>query len=144
VTSINPADNGERLLQHQKAISARLLTECHRLLMTGARGRDKHPGVIRRSQNWIGGTRPGNAAFVPAPPERVADLITNLGTDIHNPDDLPALSRIAIAHVQFETIHPYLERLPEHPVVSTPLVTTLLGTSKPTARKAIEQLVLSC
>lgn len=224
-------------------VSARLLNNCYGILMNGVRGKHKQPGAIRRSQNWIEGTRPGNAVFVPPPPERVGDLIADLDTYIHNPDELPALLRIAIAHVQFETIHPYLdgngrlgrmliamlltqwellsnpllylsdylkanqkqyydrlsavrlhsdwsqwfaffltgieevandaintaqalyrritvdrnallnpsgttvtalqlfERLPEHPVVSMPAVTTLLDTTKPTAGKAIEQLL---
>jgi Fic family protein len=225
-------------------VSARLLNNCHGILMVGARGAHKQPGAIRRSQTWIGGTRPGNAVFVPPPPEHIDDLIADLETYIHNPDDLPALLRVAIAHVQFETIHPYLdgngrlgrmliamlltqwgllsspllylsvylkahqkqyydclsavrlssdwgrwfaffltgieevandaistaqalyrrisadrttllaasgttvtalqlvEHLPEHPVVSMPAVTTLLQTTKPTAGKAIEHLVL--
>lgn len=90
-------------------ISVRLLSDCHRRLMQGARGGDKQPGEIRRSQNWVGGTRPGNAVFVPPPADKVAELLNNLETYIHEGDDLPALLRIALAHVQFETIHPYLD-----------------------------------
>lgn len=77
--------------------------------MDGTRGKHKQPGANRRSRNWIGGARPANAAFVPPPPEHGADLIAKLETYIHSPDDLPALLRVAIAHVQFETIHPYLD-----------------------------------
>ena len=90
-------------------LSVRLLHECHRRLMQGSRGADKQPSEIRRSQNWIGGTRPGNAAFVPPPPERVADLLADLERYLHSGDNLPPLLRIAAIHVQFETIHPYLD-----------------------------------
>ena len=91
-------------------ISVRLLCEAHRRLLDGARGAGKQPGELRRSQNWIGGTRPGNAAFVPPPPERVADLRTDLERYIHAADgDLPPLVKIALIHAQFETIHPFLD-----------------------------------
>jgi Fic family protein len=91
-------------------ISVRLLCSAHRLLLDGARGTGKQPGELRRSQNWIGGTRPGNAAFVPPPPQHVADLLTSLECYIHAPnDDLPPLVRIALIHAQFETIHPFLD-----------------------------------
>ena len=210
--------------------------------MQGVRGKDKQPGEIRHSQVWVGGTRPGNAVFVPPPWDHVRDLLEALESYIHSDDNLPPLLRIAAAHAQFETIHPYLdgngrigrllialllahwrvfetpllylsvylkehqaeyydhlgsirksgawtnwyrfflegvqqvaanaaitastlgrqvskdrkillsaesitvsaiqlfELLPEHPVVSTPLVTRLLDTTKPTAGKAIELL----
>jgi Fic family protein len=91
-------------------ISVRLLCEAHRLLLDGARGAGKQPGELRRSQNWIGGTRPGNAAFVPPPPQQVADLLTDLERFTHNTDsDLPPLARVALIHAQFETIHPFLD-----------------------------------
>ena len=92
-------------------LSVRLLCETHRLLLDGVRGQNKQPGELRRSQNWIGGTRPGNAAFVPPPPERVPDLLADLERFIHAPSDgaLPPLVRIALVHVQFETIHPFLD-----------------------------------
>ncbi len=90
-------------------ISVRLLDECHRRLMQGVRGENKQPGEIRLSQVWIGGTRPGNAVFVPPPADRVRDLLTDLERYIHAEDELPALLRVAAAHVQFETIHPYLD-----------------------------------
>ncbi len=224
-------------------ISVRLFNDCHQILMQGVRGANKQPGKLRRSQNWVGGSRPGNAVFVPPPPERVADLLGDLERYIHAEDDLAPLLRIALVHVQFETIHPYLdgngrlgrmliallldhwgllkspllylslylkqnqatyyrnlsavrtegdwvgwmrfflkgvaeiaddatrtarglysrvaedrrrllatpgatvtamqlfEQLPEHPLVSMPLVTRLLATSKPTAGKAIELLI---
>jgi len=91
-------------------ISVRLLCEAHRLLLDGVRGAGKQPGELRRSQNWIGGTRPGNAAFVPPPPQQVADLLTALERFTHNTDsDLPPLARVALIHAQFETIHPFLD-----------------------------------
>ena len=90
-------------------ISIRLLNEAHRLLMRGVRGADKQPGEIRRSQNWIGGTRPGNAAFVPPPPTELAGLLSAFEKYIHGDDDLPPLVRVGLLHVQFETIHPYLD-----------------------------------
>ena len=91
-------------------ISVRLLCDAHRLLMTGARGTGKQPGELRRSQNWIGGTRPGNAVFVPPPPERVAALLGDLEQFIHaTSPTLPPLVKVALVHVQFETIHPFLD-----------------------------------
>src|SRR5690606_9421295 len=91
-------------------ISTRLLCEAHRRLLTGARGAGKLPGELRRSQNWIGGTRPGNAAFVPPPPEQVAALLADLERFIHSETpELPALIKIALVHAQFETIHPFLD-----------------------------------
>ncbi len=90
-------------------VSTRLLNECHRRLMQGVRGENKQPGEIRRSQVWIGGSRPGNAAFVPPPVEQLHDLLGALEQYIHGDDNLPPLLRTAAAHVQFETIHPYLD-----------------------------------
>lgn len=92
-------------------ISVRLLCDAHRLLLDGARGSGKQPGELRRSQNWIGGTRPGNAAFVPPPAERLAQLLADLERFIHATpaDDLPPLVKIALVHAQFETIHPFLD-----------------------------------
>lgn len=90
-------------------LSMRLLNETHALLMHGVRGTDKLPGEVRRSQNWIGGTRPGNAAFVPPPPHALADALSSFEKYIRTEDDLPPLVRIGLLHVQFETIHPYLD-----------------------------------
>jgi Fic family protein len=90
-------------------LSIRLLNEAHRRLMRGVRGANKQPGEIRRSQNWIGGTRPGNAVFVPPPPEKLTALLADLEKYLHTKDGLPPLVRIGLAHVQFETIHPYLD-----------------------------------
>lgn len=91
-------------------ISVRLLCEAHRLLLNGARGAGKQPGELRRSQNWIGGTRPGNAVFVPPPPENVPGLLKDMEDFIHGTSaDLPALVKVALVHAQFETIHPFLD-----------------------------------
>jgi Fic family protein len=91
-------------------ISARLLCEAHRVLLDGVRGAGKQPGELRHSQNWIGGTRPGNAAFVPPPADRVANLLGDLERFIHDETGtLPPLVKIALAHAQFETIHPFLD-----------------------------------
>lgn len=106
-----------RLVQHNLRdpaglpLSVRLLCDAHRLLMDGVRGAGKQPGELRRSQNWIGGSRPGKAVFVPPPPERVADLLADLEQFIHGTPDkgLPPLVKIALVHAQFETIHPFLD-----------------------------------
>ena len=91
-------------------ISIRLLCEAHRLLLDGVRGAGKQPGELRRSQNWIGGSRPGKAVFVPPPPERVPALLAELERFIHQrAPRLPALVRVALVHMQFETIHPFLD-----------------------------------
>ncbi len=91
-------------------LSVRLLCDAHRLLLDGVRGAGKQPGQLRRSQNWIGGTRPGNAVFVPPPPDRVPALVGDLERYIHDPaPDLPPLVRVALVHAQFETIHPFLD-----------------------------------
>ena len=91
-------------------ISVRLLCDAHRLLLDGARGAGKQPGELRRSQNWIGGTRPGNAAFVPPPPEHVPALLADMERFIHDAGtELPPMVRVALIHAQFETIHPFLD-----------------------------------
>lgn len=91
-------------------ISVRLLCDAHRLLLDGARGAGKQPGELRRSQNWIGGTRPGNAVFVPPPPEHVPALLADIERFIHdNATDLPPMVKVALIHAQFETIHPFLD-----------------------------------
>lgn len=96
-------------LKNGLPISVRLLNESHLRLMRGVRGADKDPGALRRSQVWLGGGRPGNAVFVPPPADRVPGLYGALEQYIHSDDDLHPLLRIAAAHVQFETIHPYLD-----------------------------------
>lgn len=90
-------------------LSMRLLNETHARLMRGARGADKHPGEVRRSQNWIGGTRPGNARYVPPPPHALGEALGALEAYLNAEDGLPALVRAGLLHVQFESIHPYLD-----------------------------------
>ena len=91
-------------------LCVRVFNEAHRRLLNGARGAGKQPGQLRQSQNWIGGTRPGNATFVPPPAEKVSALLGDLERFIHaEHTELPALVRVALVHAQFETIHPYLD-----------------------------------
>jgi Fic family protein len=90
-------------------LSMRLVHGVHRRLMRGVRGASKQPGEVRRSQNWVGGTRPSNAAYVPPPPEEVPRLLGELERYIHATDSLPPLVRAGLVHVQFESIHPYLD-----------------------------------
>lgn len=99
-------------LRHPKGlpISVRLLCEAHRRLLDGARGAGKQPGELRRTQNWIGGTRPGNAVFVPPPPEHLPTLLADMERFIHDTaTDLPPMVKVAVIHAQFETIHPFLD-----------------------------------
>ena len=90
-------------------LCTRLLCQAHKRLMRGTRGADKRPGTIRTSQNWIGGTRPGNAVFVPPPHEAVGEALAKLDRWIHAKAPLQPLVRAGLAHVQFETIHPFLD-----------------------------------
>jgi Fic family protein len=101
---------GVQLLADGLPISTRLLLQVHGRLLARGRGAKQSPGEYRRTQNWIGGTRPGNAMFVPPPPNQVANCIADLERFIHAQDDsLPLLVRAALVHVQFETIHPFLD-----------------------------------
>jgi Fic family protein len=88
-------------------LSNRLLREMHGILLAEGRGAEKAPGEFRRSQNWVGGTRPGNAAFVSPPPQEVGGCMTDLERFLHS--DTPTLLKAALAHLQFETIHPFLD-----------------------------------
>jgi len=90
-------------------LSMRLLSEAHQRLMRGVRGAEKLPGEVRRSQNWIGGSRPGNAAYVPPPPHALGEVLGAFEKYLHEDDSLPPLVRAGLLHVQFETIHPYLD-----------------------------------
>jgi len=93
---------------HGLPLSMRLLNETHRI-DAGGRGTEKDPGKVRRSQNWIGGSRPGNAAFVPPPHTALPDLLSDFEKCMHAGNGLPPLVRTGLLHVQFETIHPYLD-----------------------------------
>ena len=90
-------------------LSTRLLNGVHKRLLAGTQGDNKQPGRVRRSQNWIGGTRPGSARYVPPPPQLIPDLLANLERYMHKDDALSALVRAGLVHAQFETIHPYLD-----------------------------------
>jgi Fic family protein len=103
-------DHGLARLREGFPLSNRLIREIHGVLLSRGRGSGKDPGELRRSQNWIGGTRPGNAAFVPPPPHLVPVCMAALERFLHAEDDqLPVLVRAGLAHVQFETIHPFLD-----------------------------------
>jgi Fic family protein len=102
--------HGVSRLQGGFPLSLRLIREMHAILLKSGRGAAKQPGEFRRSQNWIGGTRPGNALFVPPPPHRLDDCLDALERFLHSDDAaMPPLIRAGLAHVQFETIHPFLD-----------------------------------
>ena len=91
-------------------VSNRLIREIHDILLSKGRGSDRQPGEFRRSQNWIGGTRPGNAVHVPPPWQEVPDLMSDLEKFIHaDTPGIPSLIKAGLVHVQFETIHPFLD-----------------------------------
>lgn len=91
-------------------LSLRLLREIHAILLRGGRGANRTPGEFRRSQNWVGGTRPGNAAFVPPPPDRLMECLDSFERFLHDEEHrLPVLVKAGLVHVQFETIHPFLD-----------------------------------
>ncbi|MBN1608960.1 MAG: Fic family protein [Polyangiaceae bacterium] len=90
-------------------LSIRLLNETHRRLLRGVRGADRLPGEVRSTQNWIGGSRPGNARYVPPPAHALGEALGVLETYMHAKPELPPLVRAGLLHVQFETIHPYLD-----------------------------------
>ncbi len=103
-------EHGLARLRGDFPLSNRLLREIHGVLLARGRGSDMDPGEFRRSQNWIGGTRPGNARFVPPPHTHVPDCMTALERFLHADNDgLPLVVRAGLAHVQFETIHPFLD-----------------------------------
>jgi len=103
-------NHGLKRLGEDFPVSNRLLREIHKVLLSRGRGSGREPGNFRRSQNWIGGSRPGRALFVPPPHALVADCMGNLERFIHSKKDAPPiLLKAALAHVQFETIHPFLD-----------------------------------
>jgi Fic family protein len=103
-------EHGLSRLRDGFPLSNRLLREIHAVLLSRGRGSGKDPGEFRRSQNWIGGSRPGNAVFVPPPHTAIEDAMAALERFLHADDDgLPVLVRAGLAHVQFETIHPFLD-----------------------------------
>ncbi len=107
VAAIN---HGLKRLRGDFPLSNRLVREIHKILLSKGRGHEKDPGDFRRSQNWIQGTRPGNALYVPPPPDRVADAMGDWEKYLHDiPERSPVLIKAALMHVQFETIHPFLD-----------------------------------
>ena len=102
-------NHGLRRLEENFPLCNRLIQEIHGVLLSRGRGSDKAPGEFRRLQNWIGGTRPGDAEFVPPPHTAVPDCMTALERFYHADDGMPFLVRAGLAHVQFETIHPFLD-----------------------------------
>lgn len=103
-------DHGLARMRAGFPLSNRLIRKIHAVLLSRGRGAEKEPGEFRRTQNWIGGTRPGNALFVPPPPSEVPDAMAALERFLHDEETrLPAVVRAGLAHVQFETIHPFLD-----------------------------------
>jgi len=103
-------DHGLRLLEEGLPLSLRFFREIHGVLLSKGRGGKQTPGEFRRSQNWIGGARPGNAAFVPPPAEEVPECMSKLELFLHDqPAPTPVLLKAALAHAQFDTIHPFLD-----------------------------------
>ncbi|MFZ5655349.1 MAG: Fic family protein [Pseudomonadota bacterium] len=103
-------EHGLQKLRGGLPLCTRLLCEMHKVLLTHPGGRGKTPGEVRRSQVWIGGTRPGNAVFVPPPADAVPLCLAALERFLNDePEPVPPLIKAALAHVQFETIHPFLD-----------------------------------
>jgi Fic family protein len=101
-------EHGLKRLQEGFPLSLRLIREIHEILLSTGRGSTKSPGEFRRSQNWIGGSRPGNARFVPPPPHEMESCLGDLEKYLHA-EHTPVLLKAALAHLQFETIHPFLD-----------------------------------
>ncbi|KAB2891409.1 MAG: Fic family protein [Desulfobulbaceae bacterium] len=102
--------HGLSRLSEGMPLSLRLVREIHGVLLAKGRGNNLTPGEFRRTQNWIGGSRPGNAAFVPPPPDEMMECLGKLELFLHDlPEVTPVLLKAALAHVQFETIHPFLD-----------------------------------
>lgn len=103
-------EHGVTRIRNGFPLSLRLIREMHEVILRSGRGVTKQPGEFRRTQNWIGGTRPGNALFVPPPPNHLDDCLDAFERFLHTDDvGLPPLIRAGLAHVQFETIHPFLD-----------------------------------
>lgn len=107
---VRAMQHGLERLRDGFPLSLRLIREIHEILMRGGRGHERSPGEFRTSQNWIGGTRPGNATFVPPPPEDLMACLDALENYLHDEErHVPALVKAALIHVQFESIHPFLD-----------------------------------
>ena len=108
INYVDAMDHGVSRLE-TLPVSMRLVREVHERLLEGRRGAERQPGLIRMSQNWIGGPSPSEATFVPPPHQVVPEALSNLERFIHSEDDLSLLLRIGLVHAQFETIHPFLD-----------------------------------
>ncbi len=107
---VRAMQHGLKRIQEGFPLSQRLFREIHEILLTNTRGSDKDPGQFRRSQNWVGGTRPGNARFVPPPESKVVPSMSELEAFLHDdPVRTPLLLKAGLVHAQFETIHPFLD-----------------------------------
>ena len=107
---VSALNHGLKRMKKGFPISLRLIREIHKVLLSKGRGSHAQPGEFRRSQNWIGGTRPGNAVYVPPPPEYLMECMGQLEMFIHQESPrLPLLVRTGLAHAQFESIHPFLD-----------------------------------
>lgn len=125
---VSALEHGVRRLREGFPLSNRLLRETHEILLSRGRGAKKTPGEFRRSQNWIGGSRPANAVYVPPPHHKVEDCMGALERWLHDqPDRTPPLIKAALSHVQFETIHPFLDG---NGRVGRMLITLLLCTER--------------
>jgi len=103
-------EHGLHRLAEGFPLSLRLVREMHGVLLAKGRGSERSPGEFRRSQNWIGGARPGNAVFVPPPPDQMMNCLGSLELFLHDqPERTSPLVKAALAHLQFETIHPFLD-----------------------------------
>jgi fido (protein-threonine AMPylation protein) len=136
---VKALDSGlERL--HTSPVSLRLIREIHEVLLTGTRSSDKMPGEFRRFQNWIGGTRPGNAHFVPLGADQISEALDSFKKFMAHDDDLPILVKTAMLHYQFETIHAFLDgngRVAYHPIPdSARILAYSLSLSEPILQKA--------
>src|SRR5437867_1213765 len=129
---VRATEHGLKRIRGGFPLSNRLIREIHEILLSRGRGGSKAPGEFRRTQNWVGGTRPGNAHFVPPPPHRVETAMAALARFLHDqPVRTPPLIKAALSHVQFETIHPFLD--------GNGRVGRLLVTLVPCAEKILRQ-----
>ena len=110
VDYVRAMEHGLARLRGGFPLSLRLIREIHGILLARGRGSDRAPGDFRRSQNWIGGSRPGTARYVPPPPDRLVECLDPFERFLHDePTRTPLLIKAALAHAQFETIHPFLD-----------------------------------
>ena len=102
-------NHGLKRVQGGFPLSLRLIRETHKIMLSNSRGQHKMPGEFFSTQNWIGGTRPGNAYFVPPPPLEMQNCLGDLEKFMHSKEKIPVLVKAALIHHQFETIHPFLD-----------------------------------